>query len=90
MRRAWPTRLAALACLLLLQGCATGLAMIPLEGIEYGHQEVASVFIGAALDIGVSLAVGASMGPPGALIGALAGVAFAALDVWTVIRLGQL
>ncbi len=62
----------------------------PPQGIEYGHQEVASVFIGAALDIGVSLAVGASMGPPGALIGALAGVAFAALDVWTVIRLGQL
>jgi hypothetical protein len=64
--------------------------MIPIDSVEYRHQELLGAALGLPADIANATLVGAAFGPPGALVGALVGIAIAAGDLWFVYRLGQL
>jgi hypothetical protein len=90
MRRNWSGYVLVLLLGLACQGCATAIVMIPIDSVEYGHQEIVGAAIGLPADIANSTLVGAMFGPPGALIGALVGIAVAAGDFWIVSRIGQL
>jgi len=64
--------------------------MIPLDSVEYQHQELLGAALGLPADIANGTLFGSMFGPFGAVIGALAGIAVAAGDLWFASKLGDL
>ena len=80
----------ALPLIFLMQGCVTAIVIIPTECIQWDSQLAFGLALGVPSDIAIPTALGASLGPPGALVGAIVGVALAAYDLFVVYELHKL
>ncbi len=80
----------AASAMLSLNACATGIVLIPTDSMDYSTQELVGLAVGLPADLATCVALGAILGPPGAGVGALVGVAVAAADGFIVSQLGKL